>query len=36
MGKKKINKLTFDSLLAGHGQRQGMSGVDYMRSQGLA
>lgn len=36
MGKRKTNKLTFDSLLASHGQRQGMCGVDYMRSQCLA
>lgn len=36
MGKKKINNLTFDSLLASHGQRQGMCRVDNMRSQCLA
>lgn len=36
IGKNQNNKLTFDSLLASHGQRQGMCRVDHMRSQCLA
>lgn len=36
MGKIKNLKLTFDSLLTGHCQRQGMCRVDDMRSQRLA